>query len=95
MLSLSQVCCQDSCMHASSEMHFMKVKKVLRYIKGTQKLGVWYTKGSNVHLIDYIDSDWGGSLDNIKRTSRYIFSLGSRVISFYNQSKVHSYYRCC
>ena len=33
-------------------------------------------------LFGYSDSDWGGSLDDMKSTSGYCFSLGSRIFSW-------------
>ena len=68
-------------MHAISEMHFKAIKRVLRYVKGTPKLGVWCTKESDIRLIDYTSSDWGGSLNDMKSTSRYMYSLGFGLIS--------------
>ena len=55
---------------------------MLRYVKGTLKLGDWYIKGSDVHLIGYTDSDGFGSLDNMKSTLGYTFNLSSRVRSW-------------
>jgi hypothetical protein len=51
-------------------------KRVLKYIKGTANLGIWYSKTGGVKLIGYVDSDWARSVDDMKSTSGYIFTIG-------------------
>ena len=57
-------------------------KRVLRYIQGTLDYGIAYEKGKDVVLIGYCDSDWAGSEDDMKSTSRYAFSFGSGAFSW-------------
>ncbi|KAH1107223.1 hypothetical protein J1N35_010991 [Gossypium stocksii] len=49
--------------------HFQAAKRVLRYIKGTLSFGVMLTKVDSMKLIGFVDSDWVGSIDDMKRTS--------------------------
>lgn len=44
--------------------HLEAVKRIIRYVKGTVNLGVFYSKGSNGSLVGYCDADWGGSVDD-------------------------------
>jgi hypothetical protein len=37
--------------------HLKAVKMILRYIKGTEDLGLHYTKTNKFELINYVDSD--------------------------------------
>ncbi|RVW50760.1 Retrovirus-related Pol polyprotein from transposon RE1 [Vitis vinifera] len=68
--------------HYASEVHLKAVKRVVRYIKGTVDYGVKFQKIPNMKLFGYSDSDWGGSLDDMKSTSGYCFSLGSGSFSW-------------
>jgi hypothetical protein len=47
------------------ESHLKATKMILRYLKHTQDVGVWYPKGANFELIGY--SDYAG--DKVKRKS--------------------------
>ena len=42
------------------ESYVNAVKKILRYLKGTQTLGLWYFKDSLIDLIGYSDVDFAG-----------------------------------
>lgn len=57
-------------------------KRVLRYIQGTLDYGIEYENGKFVMLIGYCDSDWAWSEDDMRSTSGYAFSFGSRVFSW-------------
>ena len=55
-------------------------KMVLKYIRGTTDLDIWYSKTGGVKLNRYEDNDWVGSIDNMQSISRYVFRIGSGVI---------------
>ncbi|GJT70603.1 retrovirus-related pol polyprotein from transposon TNT 1-94 [Tanacetum coccineum] len=62
--------------------HLHAVKRIIRYLKGQPKLGLWYPKDSPFDLVAYTDSDYAGaSLDRKSTTGGYKF-LGSRLISW-------------
>ena len=67
-------------MSSPSNVHMGVAKRVLRYIRGTSDLGIWYSKTGGVNLIGYANSDWAGSVDDMKSTSDYVFTLGSGAI---------------
>lgn len=69
-------------MHCASEVHLKAAKRVIRYIKGTINHGVKFQKSQNLKLLGYSDSDWAGSVDDMKSTSGYCFSLGSGIFSW-------------
>ncbi|XP_058722251.1 uncharacterized protein LOC131594177 [Vicia villosa] len=69
-------------MSKPSHLHLGAAKRVLRYVMGTMKHGIRFEKNSKLEAKDYRDSDWTGSVDDMKSTSGYVFSLGSRVISW-------------
>ncbi|XP_021974388.1 secreted RxLR effector protein 161-like [Helianthus annuus] len=82
MFAVSKVSRFMECLKRS---HWEAAKRILKYIKGTQELGITYSKGGKKHLMGYSDSDYAGNIDDSKSTSGYIFHLGSGPISW--QSK--------
>lgn len=64
-------------METPKETHSQATKMILRYVNGIKQYGVLYTAGSDFRLVGYNDSDWAGSVDDRKRTSGYVFHLGS------------------
>ncbi|XP_031255127.1 secreted RxLR effector protein 161-like [Pistacia vera] len=74
-------------MNGPSEMHLKATKRVLRYIRGCADLGIWFRKAKKLNLYGYSDSDWGGSLDNMKSTSCYVFYLNSGAISWISKKQ--------
>jgi hypothetical protein len=40
------------------ESHFKGTKRILRYLKHTQDVGLWYPKGARFELVGYSDSDY-------------------------------------
>ncbi|XP_028206303.1 uncharacterized protein LOC114389761 [Glycine soja] len=69
-------------MHCASEIHFKAAKRILRYTKGTIGYGVKFQPVKDFSLYGYSDSDWAGSNDDMKNTSGYCFTFGSRVFSW-------------
>ncbi|KAK5786534.1 hypothetical protein PVK06_041171 [Gossypium arboreum] len=69
-------------MHCCNVAHFKATKRVLRYVKGTLGYGVKFERAEELKLVDYLDSDWAGSVDGMKSTSGYFFTLGSGIFSW-------------
>ena len=55
--TLSQYMCEPR------QTHWVVAKHVLRYLHGTIGYGLRYMEDSDMHLVDYTDSDWPGSVD--------------------------------
>ena len=53
----------------------------MRYLKGTTSYGIHYTRYLRV-LEGYSDSNWISDADEIKATSRYVFTLGGGAVSW-------------
>ncbi|XP_070015979.1 secreted RxLR effector protein 161-like [Nicotiana sylvestris] len=53
----------------SKESHLTDVKRILRYLKGTTDLCLWYLKGSNFNLVGYVDANYACFLVDRKSTS--------------------------
>ena len=69
-------------MHCASDVHLQAAKRIVRYVKGTVDYGVKYTYSQNFQFHGYSDSDWGGSIDDMKSTTGYCFSFGSGMFSW-------------
>ncbi|XP_027931928.1 uncharacterized protein LOC114187766 [Vigna unguiculata] len=74
-------------MASPSETHWNVIKRILRYLKGITKLGIFYKKEEDIKLVAYTDSDYAGDIDNRKSTSGFVFSLCTGAVSW--SSKKH------
>ena len=63
----------------------MAIKRIMRYLKGTEDYGLWYKKGGNFELKAFTDSDWEGSIDYRNNTSGGVFFLGKVLVSWTNK----------
>jgi hypothetical protein len=63
------------------ESDWASVKRVLRYIKGTQDLGIEYTKSEEIDLNVYVDASFGSEKDKKSLTGYAIF-LGNNLITW-------------
>jgi hypothetical protein len=64
------------------ESHVLAVKRIFRYLKGTEEFGLWYPKGKDLSLIAYIDADWASCIDDQRSTSGAGFYLGECLVSW-------------
>ena len=69
------------------DIHLVAVKQILRYLKGTPNLGIWYPREYGFNLLGYTDSDYAGSVVDRKNTSGRCQFLGSRLISCYSKKQ--------
>ncbi|WVZ84238.1 hypothetical protein U9M48_031290 [Paspalum notatum var. saurae] len=58
------------------ESHLTTVKRILRYLKHTLSIGLWYPKGASFELLGYSDSDFAGCRVERKSTSGGCYLLG-------------------
>ena len=64
------------------ESHLTAVKRILKYLKGTINVGLWYPKGTDISLTGYSDSDFAGCKLDRKSTSGTCHLLGNSLISW-------------
>jgi hypothetical protein len=57
-------------------------KLILRYLKYTPNIGLWYPIGANITLVGFSDSDFAGSLVDRKSTSGACHFLGRSLVSW-------------
>ncbi|KAL0298882.1 UNVERIFIED_CONTAM: Retrovirus-related Pol polyprotein from transposon TNT 1-94 [Sesamum radiatum] len=61
--------------------HWIAVKRILRYLKGTSYMALCYHGGS-LKLVGYSDADGSADRDERKSTSGYAFLLGGAAITW-------------
>ena len=64
------------------ESHLTAVKRILRYLLGTQGIGLWYPKHTSFDLIGYSDADYAGCRIDRKSTSGACHFLGHSLITW-------------
>ncbi|GAA0153908.1 transmembrane signal receptor [Lithospermum erythrorhizon] len=70
-------------MSMPTEMHMKIAKKILRYLKGSNKFGILYKRSeSGGVLVAYTDSDYAGDLNDRKSTSGYVFKFSSGAVAW-------------
>ena len=67
--------------------HWMAVKRVLRYLKGTVNYGIIFKGGERKNLMGYSDADWAGDRQDRKSTSGYLFQLAGGPISWRSKNQ--------
>ncbi|KAL5549278.1 hypothetical protein UlMin_004509 [Ulmus minor] len=75
-------CLLSRFMQSPTQVHYGTAKRVLRYLQGTKNYGIWYNSTSDSRLIGYTDNNWVGSVDDMRSTSGYTFTLGTRIFSW-------------
>ena len=69
------------------ESHLVAVKRIFRYLAGTQNLGLWYPKENNFELIGYSDADYAGNNVDRKSTSGTCQFLGRSLVSWFSKKQ--------
>ena len=69
------------------ETHLQAVKRIFKYLQGTQNYGLWYPRDTDLTLHAYTDADWAGSMDDRKSTSGGAFFMGSRLVSWFSKKQ--------
>ncbi|XP_019455108.1 PREDICTED: uncharacterized protein LOC109356230 [Lupinus angustifolius] len=65
-----------------TDKHFEGANRILRYIKGSISVGVFFPTYCDFKIKGYTDSDWAGCPDSRKFVSAYCFYLGNSLISW-------------
>ncbi|GJR10134.1 integrase, catalytic region, zinc finger, CCHC-type containing protein [Tanacetum coccineum] len=62
--------------------HLKEVKRILRYLRQSYNMGLWYPRDSGFELIAYSDADHAGYKDDCKSTSGGLQFLGGKLVSW-------------
>nr|GEY20200.1 retrovirus-related Pol polyprotein from transposon TNT 1-94 [Tanacetum cinerariifolium] len=77
------VCLCARFQEAPKTSHLEAVKRILRYIKGTTHLGLWYPKGTGIKTVVYDDSDHAEDYVDRKSTSGICTFVGCCLTSWF------------
>jgi hypothetical protein len=66
-----------------NQQHLTVAKRILRYLKGTPRLGLSYSS-EKTELLGYSDSDFARDVDDRKSTTGYVFLFGGSPVSWYS-----------
>jgi len=69
------------------ESHFKAGKRILKYLKGTINVGLWYPRGVPLSLTGYSDSDFAGCKLDRESTSGTCHLLGASLISWHSKKQ--------
>ena len=64
------------------ESHLTVVKRIIKYLKGTTNVGLWYPKGTSLNLAGFLDSDFTRCKLDRKSTSGTCDLLVSSSVSW-------------
>jgi len=70
------------------ESHFKAAKRILKYLKGTTNVGLWYPCDSNISFSGFSDSDYVECKLDRKSISGTCHLLGSCLISWNSKKQV-------
>ncbi|GKC15695.1 ribonuclease H-like domain-containing protein, partial [Tanacetum coccineum] len=77
--AVQQVCLY---MHDPREPHFLALKRILRYVRGTLDYGLQVFSSSTTDLVSYSDADWAGCPTARRSTSGYYVFLSNNLLSW-------------
>ena len=68
--------------NSPTEDHWIAVKRILRYLKGTTECGITYSTSDDNNPTGHCDADWAGDVGDRKSTSGYVFTLSGAPVSW-------------
>nr|XP_020147974.1 uncharacterized mitochondrial protein AtMg00810-like [Aegilops tauschii subsp. strangulata] len=68
-------------LHAPRTTHWTAVKRILRYLKFSEGLGLQITKSPSLLVTAYSDADWAGCADDRRSTGGFAVFLGTNLVS--------------
>ena len=69
-------------MSQPTTVHWVAVKRILRYLRDTIDLGLRFTKSSSMLLSTFSDADWAGNMDDRRSTGGYAIFFGGNLIAW-------------
>ena len=66
------VSCVSQFMHAPNEKHLKAVYRILRFLKGSLRRGLFFKRTEDRGIEAYTDVDWFGSINDQRSTSGYL-----------------------
>ncbi|RVX16039.1 Retrovirus-related Pol polyprotein from transposon RE1 [Vitis vinifera] len=69
-------------MQQPTSAHWLSIKRILRYPKGTMQDGLLLSPSTNLTIEGFSDADWGAQLDDRRSSSGYLVYLGGNLVSW-------------
>jgi hypothetical protein len=69
-------------LHTPTTVHWAVVKRILRYVKQSSKVGLKIRKSDSTLVSAFSDADWPVSIDDRRSTGGFAVFLGSNLISW-------------
>ena len=69
-------------MSSPRHLHLVAVRRIIRYLRGSPKRGLFFPTGSSLQLVAYSDADWVGCPDTRRSTTGWCMFLGNALISW-------------
>ena len=65
-----------------TKIHWMALKCVLCYLKGTMNYGISYKREELNDCVVFLDADWAGDINDRKSNSGYLFQISGGAVSW-------------
>lgn len=69
-------------LHAPTTVNWSAVKRILRYVNGTLKLGLHVRRSKSMMVSAFSDTDWAGCVNDRRSTGSFAVFLGCNLISW-------------
>jgi hypothetical protein len=69
-------------MQQPTSVHWLSVKRILRYLRGTMHDGLLISSSNQLTIEGFTDADWGAQPDDRRSVSGYLIYLGGNLISW-------------
>lgn len=80
--SMFSVCLCARFQACPKESHLINVKRIMKYLKGTSNVGLWYPKGSICSLVGFSDANYTRCKTDRKSTSGTCHIFGNALVSW-------------
>ena len=67
---------------APTRRHWVGLKTILRYLQGTQDLGLWYSRKGVSAMVGYVDAGYMSDPHNARSHAGFVFLYGGTSISW-------------
>jgi hypothetical protein len=69
-------------LYAPTTIHWVAVKRILKYLKGSTRIGLKIARCKSLLISVFSDADWAGSLDDLRSTGCYAIFVGTNLVSW-------------
>lgn len=69
-------------MQCPKEIHLQEVHRILQYLKGIPRRGIFFKRNGNTTLETYNDADYAGSVVDRRSTTGYYTFLGGNLVTW-------------